>query len=215
MIQPDQQEMAERNHHQSLMNPMQSNAAMNILPGDLETRGTSTDHQDLRLWLRMMAVHKLITNEVRRRLRVSFNMSLSRFDLMAQLDATKTGIRMGEISSRLMVTTGNITGLTDELEADGLVERTVDPSSRRAFLVRLTAKGRKAFRAAAKANEGWIDGIFLRPAEQGQETDFRASWEAKDLRPNPDSTDCQAGFQGAIVEAGGIGSSTAADLKFL
>ncbi len=142
------------------MNRTQSNAAMNIFPGDLETRGTSTDHQDLRLWLRMMAVHKLITNEVRRRLRVSFNMSLSRFDLMAQLDATKTGMRMGEISSRLMVTTGNITGLTDELEADGLVERTVDPSSRRAFLVRLTAKGRKAFRAAAKANEGWITEFF-------------------------------------------------------
>ena len=51
-------------------------------------------------------------------------MSLSRFDLMAQLDATKVGLRMGEISNRLMVTTGNITGLTDELEADGLVKRT-------------------------------------------------------------------------------------------
>lgn len=127
---------------------------------DFETRGASSDHQDLRLWLRMMALHKLITNEIRGRLRVSFGMSLSRFDLMAQLDATRTGIRMGEISSRLMVTTGNITGLTDELEADGLVERTVDPRSRRAYLVRLTAKGKKTFRAAAKAHETWIAEFF-------------------------------------------------------
>src|ERR1700730_18846424 len=96
---------------------------------DLEPRAALTDQLDLRLWLRMMAVHKLVTNEARRRLRASFNMSLSRFDLMAQLDSTKVGLRMGEISNRLMVTTGNITGLTDELEAAGLVARTADPHS--------------------------------------------------------------------------------------
>ena len=127
---------------------------------DFETRATLSDHQDLRLWLRMMAIHKLINNEARRRLRESFNMSLSRFDLMAQLDALKNGLRMGEISNRLMVTTGNITGLTDELEADGLVERVADPHSRRALLVRLTPKGRKVFRTAAKANERWITEFF-------------------------------------------------------
>jgi DNA-binding MarR family transcriptional regulator len=127
---------------------------------DFETRAALTDHQDLRLWLRMMAIHKLINNEARRRLRQSFNMSLSRFDLLAQLDAHKAGLRMGELSNRLMVTTGNITGLTDELEAEGMVERTADPRSRRALLVRLTPKGRKAFRAAAKANEQWISEFF-------------------------------------------------------
>jgi len=139
-------------------------ARNDVAPGepldDLETRAALTDHQDLRLWLRMMAVHKLITNEARRRLRASFKMSLSRFDLMAQLDSTKVGLRMGEISNRLMVTTGNITGLTDELEADGLVERAADPHSRRASLVRLTPKGRKLFRAAAKANASWIAEFF-------------------------------------------------------
>ena len=127
---------------------------------DFETRATLSDHQDLRLWLRMMAIHKLINNEARRRLRESFKISLSRFDLMAQLDAHKNGLRMGEISNRLMVTTGNITGLTDELEADKLVERVPDPRSRRALLVRLTPKGRKVFRAAAKANKRWISEFF-------------------------------------------------------
>jgi len=135
-------------------------ATRNSAIDDFETRGAASDHGDLRLWLRMMAVHKLITNEARRRLRASFNMSLSRFDLMAQLDANDNGLRMGEISNRLMVTTGNITGLTDELEAEGLVERRADPRSRRALLVRLTPKGRKLFRAAAKANEGWIEEFF-------------------------------------------------------
>ena len=137
-----------------------NNSTLDLPIDDLETRGAASDHGDLRLWLRMMAINKLITNEARRRLRTSFNMSLSRFDLMAQLDSNSAGLRMGEISNRLMVTTGNITGLTDELEAEGLVERSADPHSRRALRVRLTHKGRTAFRAAAKANEGWIAEFF-------------------------------------------------------
>jgi DNA-binding MarR family transcriptional regulator len=142
------------------MNFARNNAALSEPLDDLETRAALTDQLDLRLWLRMMAVHKLVTNEARRRLRISFDMSLSRFDLMAQLESTRAGLRMGEISNRLMVTTGNITGLTDELEADGLVERAADPRSRRASLVRLTPKGRKLFRAAAKANAAWIAEFF-------------------------------------------------------
>ncbi len=137
-----------------------NSSALKLRVDDFETRGAASGHGDLRLWLRMMAVHKLVTNEARRRLRAAYNMSLSRFDLMAQLDSNNAGLRMGEISNRLMVTTGNITGLTDELEAEGLVERSADPHSRRALLVRLTPKGRKAFRAAAKANEGWITEFF-------------------------------------------------------
>ena len=82
---------------------------------DLETRGMRAAHGDLRLWLRILTIHKLINNEVRRRLRDNFGMSLSRFDLLAQLDGRTEGMRMGELSKRLMVTTGNITGLVDEL----------------------------------------------------------------------------------------------------
>jgi len=137
---------------------------------DLETRAARTRHRDLQLWLRILTIHKLVNNEVRRRLREKFDMSLSRFDLLAQLDGAAEGMRMGELSKRLMVTTGNITGLTDELEADGLVERLADPTNRRASLVRMTAKGRKAFAAAAKTNETWIEEMFagITPADKAQ-----------------------------------------------
>ena len=161
------------------MNFARNNAAPSEPLGDLETRAALTDHLDLRLWLRMMAVHKLVTNEARRRLRISFNMSLSRFDLMAQLESIRAGLRMGEISNRLMVTTGNITGLTDELEADGLVERAPDPRSRRASLVRLTPKGRKLFRITAKANAAWIAEFFSVLSTKDKKTMFELFGEQK------------------------------------
>ncbi|MCA8869042.1 MAG: MarR family transcriptional regulator [Rhodobacteraceae bacterium] len=130
------------------------------MTGDYETRGAEVDHQDLRLWLRMMALQKLVVNELRRRLRVSFGISIARFDLMSQLDLNQTGMRIGELSDRLMVTTGNITGLVDELVGAGLVRRMADPTSRRASLVRLTPKGQRHFTAAAKAHEVWIAEFF-------------------------------------------------------
>ncbi len=155
------------------------NAVIAALVDDFETRGADIDHQDLRLWLRMMALQKLIVNELRRRLRTSFAMSLARFDLMSQLDSVRSGMRMGELSDRLMVTTGNITGLVDELEADGLVERMADPSSRRASLVRLTPKGRRQFRAAAKAHEGWIEEFFSTLSQKDKKLMFDIIGEQK------------------------------------
>ena len=131
-----------------------------VTGSDLETRGAQARHGDLRLWLRILTIHKLVNNEVRRRLREKFGMSLSRFDLLAQLDGRAEGMRMGELSKRLMVTTGNITGLVDELVVEGLVERLPDPTNRRASLAAMTAKGRKVFGAAAKANELWIEELF-------------------------------------------------------
>jgi DNA-binding MarR family transcriptional regulator len=117
---------------------------------------STENHDALRLWLRIMTIYKLVSREIHNRLRDTFDITLARFDLMAQLERHPTGIRMGEISNRLMVTSGNVTQLTDQLEKEGLVERAPDPHSRRACLVRLTSKGRKAFTAIAIEHEKWV-----------------------------------------------------------
>ena len=110
-----------------------------LLSVDAETRATDDDHQALRLWLRLLACTNLIEAPLRQRLREQFESSLPRFDLMAQLDRHPQGLKMRELSRRLMVTGGNITGLTDRLVAESLVERRDDPSDRRAYTVALTA----------------------------------------------------------------------------
>ena len=60
---------------------------------------------------------------MRRRLRDSFDVTLPRFDLMAQLDRAPNGMTLGELSQRMMVSNGNVTGLVDRLVAQGLLAR--------------------------------------------------------------------------------------------
>lgn len=127
---------------------------------DAETRATSDDHQALRLWLRLYACTSLIESRVRRRLQTRFSTTLPRFDLMAQLERAEDGLRMSELSGRLMVTGGNITGLVDSLEDEGLVAREADGADRRALRVKLTREGRRVFRTMAAEHERWIIEMF-------------------------------------------------------
>ena len=96
---------------------------------------------------------------MRRRLRAKFGVSLGRFDYLAQL-YRHDGLKMRELSRYLMVTGGNVTGLTDELEREGLVQRVSSETDRRAWIVRLTAQGRRSFEAMAKQHEEWILELF-------------------------------------------------------
>jgi len=123
---------------------------------DVETRLTDDHHLSLKLWLRMISCTTLIEAEIRTRLRAEFGITLPRFDLMAQLDRHPDGLRMGELSKRLMVTGGNVTGITDQLEQEGLVVREAVPDDRRAYSVKLTPPGRRAFNRMASVHEGWI-----------------------------------------------------------
>jgi DNA-binding MarR family transcriptional regulator len=129
---------------------------MNDVAHDHESRLSEAHHESLRLWLRLLTCTLLIERRVRSRLRDHFDISLPRFDLMAQLERNPEGLKMGELSKRLMVTGGNVTGITDQLVAEKLVERRPIPGDRRAFAVRLTPKGKRAFDAMAAAHERWV-----------------------------------------------------------
>lgn len=137
---------------------------------DLEARAHSEHAQELRLWLRLLTCSQLIEKRVRAGLREQFDTTLPRFDLMAQLERHPEGLKMKELSHRLMVTGGNVTGITDQLVAEDLVERVGVEGDRRAFLVRLTPKGREAFERMAVEHEQWIVQAFegLSPRELDQ-----------------------------------------------
>ena len=136
---------------------------------DHETRVTDDHHQSLRLWLRMLAFTNLIEAFIRSQLRVNFQTTLPRFDLMAQLERNPDGLKMGELSKRMMVTGGNVTGITDQLVAEGLVVREDNPQDRRAYIVKLTKEGRRVFREWADEHEDWIIRLFEGLGEKEKE----------------------------------------------
>ena len=113
-------------------------------------------HMQLRMWLRMLAITKTITQEIRRRLRADFDVTLPQFDILAQLDREPDGLRLGELSRRTMVTNGNVTGLVDRLVADGLIVRETLGGDRRVTVAKLTKRGATIFAGMAEAHEGWL-----------------------------------------------------------
>ena len=133
-----------------------------------EARAAHDDHLALRLWLRLLACSNDIEREIRQRLRAQFGISLARFDYLAQLYRHPQGLRMSALSKYLMVTGGNVTGLTDELEKDGYVRRESDPDDRRSWRIAMTPEGRRAFEQIARVHEGWVVELLGGLDEPGQ-----------------------------------------------
>ena len=132
-----------------------------ILDSETKAAELPDDHGDeLRLWLRLLTCTTMIEGEVRSRLRDRFSVTLPRFDLMAQLDRAPEGMTLSDVSKRMMVSNGNVTGLVERLVESGHLDRRTSDQDRRVQVIRLTKAGRAEFRKMAAEHQGWIAGIF-------------------------------------------------------
>jgi len=147
---------------------------------DMEARAHSEHPDALRLWLRLLTCTQIVEKQVRTQLRERFDTTLPRFDLMAQLERAPDGLKMNELSRRMMVTGGNVTGITDQLAAEGLVDRVDVEGDRRAYRVRLTPKGHKAFQEMAREHEAWIVDAFAGLTDKDVATLHRLLGKVKD-----------------------------------
>ncbi|NLC34845.1 MAG: MarR family transcriptional regulator [Alcaligenaceae bacterium] len=146
---------------------------------DRESWARPGDTLDLRLWLRLLTCSRLVENRMRSLMRTQFDTTLPRFDLMAQLADAPRGLKMSELSRRMMVTNGNITGIADQLERDSLVERVKVDSDRRSCLIRLTAKGRQSFRTMSNAYQNRVGETFRQMPSERQQLLFELLEELK------------------------------------
>ncbi len=123
---------------------------------DHETRLIEADHHSIKLWLRLLTCSSLIEGRLRNALREEFDTTLPRFDFLAQLERSPSGLTMGELSRRMMVSGGNISCIATQLVEEGVIDRTAYPADRRTFFVKLTPKGRRFFKKMAARHEEWV-----------------------------------------------------------
>jgi DNA-binding MarR family transcriptional regulator len=159
--------------------PPPDDLARTAVSGTALAAGPSGHKDELRLWLRLLATANLVEAGIRRRLRTGFDTTLPRFDLLAQLHRAGGALTLGEISRRMMVSNGNVTGLAARLVADGLVERRASEADRRAQELRLTGKGRREFARQSAAHEDWVAEIFAGLAPEERAALFRLLARAK------------------------------------
>jgi DNA-binding MarR family transcriptional regulator len=133
-------------------------------------RPTPAPHLRLRMWVRLLRAVRPIEAELRRRLDREFGVTLPKFDVMAALVRSESGMTMTEVSRQLMVSNGNVTGIVDRLVDEGLVVRIANEEDRRATFVRLTRKGVGLFEAMAAAHERWVDEILGGFSDERSET---------------------------------------------
>ncbi|UUX48581.1 MarR family transcriptional regulator [Nisaea acidiphila] len=119
-----------------------------------------TRKKRLRLWLNLLRTTRAMENRLREDMRLAYDLTLPRFEILAVLQRSETGLRMTDLSSRLMVSNGNVTGIVERLVQDGLAERVPVPDDKRASIVRLTYKGEAVFAEMADVHERWVDGLL-------------------------------------------------------
>ena len=134
---------------------------------DLETRVRDDDHSALRLWLKLLSTSQLIENNIRELLRLEFDFTLPRFDLMAQLQRHPEGLSMSSLAELMMVSGGNVTNIVKQLEKDGFVNRVAQEKDNRSFIVTLSELGLQRFEKMMLAHEGWVISLMdgLEPDE--------------------------------------------------
>lgn len=125
-----------------------------------EKLGLQHSKQSLRLWLRLLTCSAEIEKLIRNKMSREFSTTLPRFDILSALDRNPDGLTMGALSKLLMVSNGNVTGLVERLNQEGLVEREELKHDRRTFKVTLTRTGKAAFAKMAKSHEAWLEDMF-------------------------------------------------------
>ncbi|EBA06711.1 MarR family winged helix-turn-helix transcriptional regulator [Sagittula stellata] len=115
---------------------------------------------ETRLWLSVLDAYNFVYPELNRQLKERSGISVSKFDVLAQLKRYPDGLSMGDLSARLKVSNGNVSGLVNRLRKDGLVDRSMSAEDRRSFVAVLTDAGQQRFEEAAKVHAAVLSECF-------------------------------------------------------
>lgn len=124
-------------------------------------KGGARDDVHVRAWRSMLELRLRLMAIFEAELEAELDVDLTTYDALLHVyEAGPDGIRMTDLSGRLVVSKSGVTALVDRLEGRGLLERVPDPKDRRAIRVAITEEGTRVFRAAAKVHLAGIEHHF-------------------------------------------------------
>jgi DNA-binding MarR family transcriptional regulator len=141
-------------------------------------------------WRAVLLTQDRVVRAIERDLADAGRIPLSWYDVLLELNAApRRCLRMQELSERVVLSRSRVSRLVDDLEAQGLVERTPDPDDGRATLARLTSAGRSALRQAAPVYLRGIERYFTAHLDERERaTIAEALQRVVDRLPRPTTT---------------------------
>ena len=120
-----------------------------------------TVEPDLSSWLRFLRAHAAVTRELSSRLELQHGLTLSDFDVLAQLfHAPERHLRRVDLARTVLLSASGITRLLDGLERAGWVEKGNCASDARVTYAVLTNAGEAKFAEASTSHHADIDELF-------------------------------------------------------
>lgn len=126
----------------------------------------STSLLDILLWVKIATTFNLMYQEIKKELSKE-KLTIPQLEIIGCLVPSK-GLSLNELAERLLVTGGNVTGLIDRLEREGLVVRERNEKDRRIIYAKLTPKGRELWNTIMPNYQACISKLttILNPEEK-------------------------------------------------
>jgi len=139
---------------------------------------TGLDPGGLAAWRGFLRVHALLWRELEANLEASHGISLGAYDVLVLLDETPGGrLRMSQLASAVLMTSGGFTRLADRLVRQRLIVRERCESDRRGFELALTPAGRELLEVARVTHRADIRRLFLDRLAPGEQELLGALWQ--------------------------------------
>lgn len=134
---------------------------------------------ELRAWQALLHAYQDVVRVLDLELREAHDLSLAAYDVLLRLArAPDRTLRMHELAERVMLSRSGVTRTVDRLVSKGLVLRLPDAEDGRGTHARLTERGRRELRRAARTHLRGIREHFLSRMGEDQVESVAAALEA-------------------------------------
>jgi len=141
----------------------------------------------LEAWINFLRAHAAVTRQFNAELQATHGLTLSDFDVMAQLArAPEYALKRVELSERVLLTPSGITRLLNGLERAGYVDKRECAEDARVTYAVLTDEGQKKFREAARTHRASIRALLTERFEQDELETLASLLGRLPMRPDPD-----------------------------